>query len=509
MSATVPPATAPTTEPGVKTFRGQSLEELLPQIREELGADAVILRQRDGLKGGVGGFFQKRCVEVDARAGAPRVDTYAGAVEDEDIRSALDGDAPDFAEELENELEAAEDEDRFTRPPGVAAAAPAPASGSVGAPMLAPVFQPGVALPAGALTVKPADPAVAEGLEAPAIRALFEAAAPFAEQLHMADAALPKTAAPAPVAAAPAVAAQPVAAAPVAPAQPVAAAAAAVAVVEPVTAAPPVPAAPAAAEPAAPAAPARPVQADTQELALVEGGLSPALAADVVAETVSHVLPFGTPRQLKRLVRQALARRIPVQGPRAVGGAALVLAGAGGTGKTLTVARLAAAYAAGSDLDVVVIALRPRDGGAELAGLLAPAGIAVEVAESAAEAKARIAEMAGRALVLVDTPAVSPGDEEGVKAFAADLRRLKGAEVHLCIPATLSAAAAKRVVAAFAPLKPAGIALTHVDETPQVGAVVELAITGGPALTFIGRDTGLEGGLELADPASVAALVLP
>ena len=512
MSATVPPATAPTTEPGVKTFRGESLEELLPQIREELGADAVILRQRDGLKGGVGGFFQKRCVEVDARAGAPRVDTYAGAAEDEDIRSALDADTPDFAEELEAELEAGEDEDRFTRP-GVAAPAPATASAAApaptGAPMLAPVFQPGVALPAGALTVKPADPAVAEGLEAPAIRALFEAAAPFAEQLHMADAALPKTAAPAPVAAAPAVAAQPVAAAPVAPAQPVAAAAAAVAVVEPVTAAPPVPAAPAAAEPAAPAAPARPVQADTQELALVEGGLSPALAADVVAETVSHVLPFGTPRQLKRLVRQALARRIPVQGPRAVGGAALVLAGAGGTGKTLTVARLAAAYAAGSDLDVVVIALRPRDGGAELAGLLAPAGIAVEVAESATEAKARIAEMAGRALVLVDTPAVSPGDEEGVKAFAADLRRLKGAEVHLCIPATLSAAAARRVVAAFAPLKPAGIALTHVDETPQVGAVVELAINGGPALTFIGRDTGLEGGLELADPASVAALVLP
>jgi flagellar biosynthesis GTPase FlhF len=375
--------------------------------------------------------------------------------------------------------------------------------------MLAPVFQPGVALPAGALTVKPADPAVAEGLEAPAIRALFEAAAPFAEQLHMADAALPKTAAPAPVAAAPAAPAQPVAAAPAAPAQPIAAAPAAVAVAEPAAAALPVPAASAAVEPVAPAAPARPVQADTQELALVEGGLSPALAADVVAETVSHVLPFGTPRQLKRLVRQALARRIPVQGPRAVGGAALVLAGAGGTGKTLTVARLAAAYAAGSDLDVVVIALRPRDGGAELAGLLAPAGIAVEVAESATEAKARIAEMAGRALVLVDTPAVSPGDEEGVKAFAADLRRLKGAEVHLCIPATLSAAAAKRVVAAFAPLKPAGIALTHVDETPQVGAVVELAINGGPALTFIGRDTGLEGGLELADPASVAALVLP
>src|SRR6185436_4056155 len=98
MSATVPP-TAPTTEPGVKTFPGQSLEELLPQIREELGADAVILRQRDGLKGGVGGFFQKRCVEVDARAGAKRVDTYAGASDDDDVGAALDQATPDFADE--------------------------------------------------------------------------------------------------------------------------------------------------------------------------------------------------------------------------------------------------------------------------------------------------------------------------------------------------------------------------------------------------------------------------
>jgi hypothetical protein len=328
------------------------------------------------------------------------------------------------------------------------------------------------------MPIQAAEAAVAEGLEAPAIRALFEAAAPFAEQLHMADAAL--TAAPAAAAVAP-VAETPVEA--------------------------PLPAVVPAAE-VEPVAPARPTQADTQELGLVEGGLSPALAADVVSETISHLMPFGTPRQLKRLIRQALARRIPVQGPRALGGGTLVLAGAGGSGKTLTTARLAAAYAAGSDLDVVVLALRPRDGGAELAGLLHPAGVPVEVFETSADAKARLADVSERTLVLVDTPAISPGDEEGVKTLAADLRRLKG-EVHLCIPATLSAAAAKRLLAAFAALKPAGIALTHVDETPQVGAVIELAVAGGPALTFVGRDTGLEGGLEIADPAALAALVLP
>src|ERR1700742_1344879 len=56
----------------VKTFRGRSLEELLPQIRAELGPDAIVLRRREGLGGGVGGFFQRPYVEVDARA--PRAD---------------------------------------------------------------------------------------------------------------------------------------------------------------------------------------------------------------------------------------------------------------------------------------------------------------------------------------------------------------------------------------------------------------------------------------------------
>src|SRR3954452_23544634 len=50
-----------------KTFRGRSLEDVLPQIKADLGPDAEIVRQREGLTGGVGGFFQRACVEVEAR----------------------------------------------------------------------------------------------------------------------------------------------------------------------------------------------------------------------------------------------------------------------------------------------------------------------------------------------------------------------------------------------------------------------------------------------------------
>src|SRR4051795_1427652 len=62
-----------------KTFRGRTLEEVLPQIKADLGPEAEIVRQREGLTGGVGGFFQRACVEVDARPGEPelpRFDAY-------------------------------------------------------------------------------------------------------------------------------------------------------------------------------------------------------------------------------------------------------------------------------------------------------------------------------------------------------------------------------------------------------------------------------------------------
>src|SRR5690349_9272594 len=51
-----------------KTYRGRTLEEVLPKIKAELGPEAEIVRQRSGLTGGVGGFFQRQCVEVDAKA---------------------------------------------------------------------------------------------------------------------------------------------------------------------------------------------------------------------------------------------------------------------------------------------------------------------------------------------------------------------------------------------------------------------------------------------------------
>src|SRR5580693_439418 len=63
-------------EVALRTYRGRTVEELIPKIQSELGADAIILGRREGLTGGLAGFFQRPFVEIEAMAGGPQVDVY-------------------------------------------------------------------------------------------------------------------------------------------------------------------------------------------------------------------------------------------------------------------------------------------------------------------------------------------------------------------------------------------------------------------------------------------------
>ena len=93
---------------GVRTYRGRKLEDLIPQIREELGPDAIILRQREGLTGGVGGFFAQKCVEVDAQAPQPRVDIYDEHDVDQSLLDEIEDPYADPVPEVTLELPALE-----------------------------------------------------------------------------------------------------------------------------------------------------------------------------------------------------------------------------------------------------------------------------------------------------------------------------------------------------------------------------------------------------------------
>ena len=253
---------------------------------------------------------------------------------------------------------------------------------------------------------------------------------------------------------------------------------------------------------------ARPPQADAIEQTLVDSGLSARFASALVTETVAHLLPFDAPRELRKLVRAELGRRIPVQSTWAGAGRRIGFVGTGGSGKTLCTARLATTYVDTGDRPVVCVSFRPTDGGAELTQLLHAEDVAVDVVQSADEALDRVAGLGEDAVMVVDTPAVNPQRPDEIDALAAELGRFLY-EVHLALPAAISTAAAQELVAELGPLGVSRFVLTHLDTTSHIGGAVELAIRNSKPFSFTSRGTSMPEGLEPTDPHAIASLLLP
>jgi flagellar biosynthesis GTPase FlhF len=400
-----------------KTYRASTLTDALAQVRAELGADAVVVRRREGLHGGLAGFFQKAVVEIEAHSGA-------GIDLRDDDAPAM----PDVAPTLTREAATA----------GFAAALATATRNPDPRPYANPAID---AIP----MARDSAPEVG-----PSMTAVTAGGAP---------------AAPASAAAAPALASSFVAEPLVAPAAPR-------------------PVAPPARNPVA--APATHPEVERVVHALRRAGITPAFADELVAEATDHGLPFADDEHaaaLRPLVVRALARRLavaPLRGPSAV-----AVIGAAGSGKTAVVARLATAYAAAGRLPVAVIALRPKDGGAELARLLAPAGVPLSATDDMGGAAARIANLRRGALVLVDTPALPPRAGSERDALVADLNRLGLDEVHLALPAVLAGEVARDLLESARELGANRLAVTHADATARLGMALELAAEARTPVSYL------------------------
>ena len=534
---------------GVRTYRGRKLEDLIPQIRAELGPDAIILRQREGLMGGVGGFFAQKCVEVDAQA-APRVDIYD---DDKPVNGWDDFDDNDdifdatpspvaadpapivpMAAELPA-LPAAEEPpapEAFAAPAPEAFAPPAPEAFAPPAPeAFAPpapeaFLPPAPEAPAapGAATPAPTAAPAPEGAAESFVSRLEQAAAhvDIDELVKLVTTGGLPT--PDQVDEAP----EPVAAEPVAPEPPAPVAVEPVASPElspapaPQPVVPPVPepvypapaAAPAPVPPAANPWVARqagdldPNDATTVAQELTSQGVSDAWAQELIVAAAAHRSPLAG-GSLRDAVRATLAATIPAPAPLPAGGAAIAFVGAGGAGKTRCAAALASAYAKGSTLAASVVSLGSDDWGGDLKELLKGQNVWVMGAAQGAEAMPAVQHGRDGGLVVVDTAGVTPRDPAGVEALAHELRSLSLDAVYIAVPATFSVHAARKLVEGFAALGADGIAVTHADEAEQLGIAAELAHISGMPVAYIHEGLELDGALSAADPSSLAARLLP
>lgn len=508
------------------TYRGRSLEELVPRIRRELGDDAVIVARRETTSGGVGGFFAKREIEVDVRPG----DAAAGIVPPP-AQPLGDDQASPAARAFAQQLAQAQQRQNVV------------SSADLGRPAPMPATAPEVdALPSSSdVTVDdlfpPASPAGAQGLAA-----LFNAGlAPAPVEEPAVEAEVEAEAEPEPE---PASEPEPEPE-PDAEAEPEGEALAIPEPEGPITFEWPAPAREAVEEPpAAEEAPAveqptgmfdyvgidpRAVEASPAEggLAAVPAGVPTTLPPDAAA-AVSHLVERGLRAELAQavaeealaalhpllpaadprdLVLEAMARRIPMhplrRGPGVVG-----FVGPAGAGRTRCVARLAAAHARHGAMPVMVVALRSPDGGAELTRLLAPYGVTLHAVDTGAEGAGRIASLRGEHLVIVDTPGVSPRSSAELRSLRLELDALAPDELHLTVSATVGPAAARELVRGVRELGVGALAVTHVDETEMLGTVIGLAVDCSLPMSFLARGQAVDAGLSPASARELAQELL-
>jgi flagellar biosynthesis protein FlhF len=396
------------------------LEELLPKVRAELGPDAVIVRQREGLTGGVGGFFQKKLVEIEAAPGEPGADPFAAPTTN-DGRFSIDVTddtpaTPDFLAELSRAEEAVEEFTPFELPEIVEDDAWSGWRDPIPAPAVTPYVSEQV-----------------DGVPTSGEGAWHQGVPRSGE--------VPGTS---------------VVAAPRAP------------------------------------LPARwPAEATALRDQMVARGVDGPLADAVVEETVTHLVPLRSGAKLKPLLVSALAQRIPVRPIGGMAGRVVAFVGPGGSGKTHCASRLAGAYAAADRMPVRCVSLAPRDAGAELALLLAPAGVPLQTAARGAQAAEQIAGIRDEALVLVDTPGVSPRAKGDLRALHAELRAIGADDVLLTLPATSSAGAARELMAAGKRVGASGVVLTHADETEHLGPAVGAAMEADLPFAYVGQAEAL------------------
>ena len=485
-----------------RTYRGSSLEELLPRIRAELGDDAVVVRQREGLTGGVAGFFQKRTVEIEARRGQSSlgVEWFAGDPEEDSIVTPSQR---FIANDQEREADVAAS---LAPPPAPEPVVPPPppAEPTPSSPFAAYLSAAGAPPP----SPSPAGNGMPEGSPAAHAGDAF----PNAEELMRdAVAARARVAEPAPTVTSPQVDAIPVPEPPVAevaPApQPPPPPPAPVPEPEPIPAAAPwEPPAPPTARASARAAASqgavtRPQAARHLITSLSTRGLDPTLAATIVDDALLHRLPLEPVSTLPAAVAAQLAARIPVATLSGPAARTLVLAGAPGSGAPRLVAGIAGAYASRTTIDVACIALRTPDGGRALAAALAPLGVPVHAATDGTDAAGYVRRIGREALVLVDTAPVTP---EGAGRLAADLGALGAHELHLALgPGGAGASAATELMHI---LRPHRLALGDPSEPMHLGAVLQAVIDAACPLTFVAA-TAAAGRPDLAvHPADAAGL---
>jgi flagellar biosynthesis protein FlhF len=244
-----------------------------------------------------------------------------------------------------------------------------------------------------------------------------------------------------------------------------------------------------------------PVRLQAMEL-MEDYGFDAGITRDVVLQ-----LPADTAAHRGRgLMLGLLSQRLPVcpVDPLDQGGV-IALVGPTGAGKTTTIAKLAARYAAehGARNVALVTTDTTRIGGREqLHSYGRQLGVAVHEADSDAVLIQLLQRLQDYKLVLVDTAGLGQRD----RALASQLNWLRAArEVRtlLVLPANSHYADLDEVVRRFSAARPQGVVLTKLDETGRLGSALSVVVDHQLPLTWVTDGQRVPEDLHVANAPSL------
>ncbi len=457
-----------------RAFRGETLEEALRQVREELGPEAIVVMQREGIIGGVGGFFGKRCVEIEVEVPSAPAEADVWADDSWTDQWATPRVLPPRAA---IDLYDTGEEPEAAPVTPTAESWPWPMPYSAPSPLPAQLVEDlSDDAPTGEL-----DALDDAAEQSPLVRTLIEQASPFANELAQAV-ELVELAPLAVEATEPSVALE----------------------VLPERELVPV----LVSEPELLPAPAPIHDPAGMQRRLTSSGLDERLARDVVAQAESELRFFDPTEPFEQQVRTMLARRIRVaRAPRKAGQRVIALVGPQGSGKTLTAARLCYAHTTGAGRSVAALSLEPVREAFELARHTKGLDVELVVADETATLAQKLEKLSARDLLVVDTPAVDPHDEDRLRMLALLLELIGADETHLLVPAALGRNDVGVLLDTVAPALGADrMLVTHRDGPGGLGHAVSASIRAKLPISFTA--TGNAWGLRPADPYELAGLVV-
>jgi flagellar biosynthesis GTPase FlhF len=241
---------------------------------------------------------------------------------------------------------------------------------------------------------------------------------------------------------------------------------------------------------------------------LTSSGLDERLARELVAQAESELRFFDPTEPFGQQVRTVLARRIRVaRAPRKSGRRVIALVGPSGSGKTLTAARLCYAHRTVAGRSVAALSLEPVREAFELARHTKGLDVELVVADESATLEQKLEKLSTAELLVVDTPACDPQDEDRLRMLALLLELIGPDETHLLVPAALGTSDVGVLLDTVAPALGADrLMVTHRDGPGGIGAAVSASIRSKLPISFTA--TGNAWGLRPADPYELAGLVV-